>query len=100
VASEPFLIPLITYTPKDAEARKMITKAKYTYMTTLNEIKKVLNDGGKIALSLPVMKARESKVRLNIDEICYETGLKLVAGPFPESREDQRVSREIVILEK
>lgn len=100
IASEPFLIPLITYTPKDKEATKMITKAKYTYITTLNELKKTLKDGGRIALSLPVMKARESKIHLNIDEICQETGLKLIAGPFPEAREDQRVSRELIILEK
>jgi tRNA G10 N-methylase Trm11 len=100
IASEPFLVPLITYTPKDKEATKMITKAKYTYITTLNELKKLLKDGGRIALSLPVMKARESKVHLRIDEICIETGLKLIAGPFPEAREDQRVSREIIILEK
>jgi len=100
IASEPFLIPLITYTPKDKEARKMITKAKETYIKTLLELKKVLKDSRRIALSLPVMKARESKVYLNIEEICERTGLKLVAGPFAEAREGQKVEREIVVLEK
>ena len=100
IASEPFLIPLITYTPKDNEARKMITKAKYTYINTLKELKKILKDEGKIALSLPVMRARESKVHLDIDEICSETGLKLISGPFSESREGQRIEREIIVLEK
>ena len=99
IASEPFLIPLITYTPKDTEARKMISKAKQIYITTLNELKKILKNEGRVALSLPVMKARESMVHLNIEEICIETGLRLVAGPFPESREGQRVERELVILE-
>jgi len=100
VASEPFLIPLITYTPKDKEARKMISRAKEIYITTLKELEKILKEKARVALSLPVMKARESKVRLNIEEICYETGLKLVAGPFSESRPGQRVEREIVLLEK
>lgn len=99
IASEPFLIPLITYTPKDKEARKMITKAKEIYIRTLFELKKALKKNGRIALSLPVMKARESKVFLNIEEICQSTGLKLVAGPFHEAREGQRVEREIVVLE-
>ena len=100
IASEPFLIPLITYTPKKKEARKMMNKAKYIYIMTLNELKKVLKDGGRIALSLPVMKSREGKERLNIEEVCAETKLKLIAGPFSEARKDQRVERELVILEK
>lgn len=100
IASEPFLIPLITYTPKKKEARKMLNRAKYVYITTLNELKKILKDGGRIALSLPVMKSREGKERLNIEEVCTETGLKLIAGPFSEARKDQRVERELVILEK
>jgi tRNA G10 N-methylase Trm11 len=100
IASEPFLIPLITYTPKDTEARKMIAKAKETYIKTLNELRTILKDGGRIALSLPVMKARESMVHVNIDEVCMETGLKLIAGPLSEAREGQRVERELIILEK
>jgi tRNA G10 N-methylase Trm11 len=99
IASEPFLIPLITYTPKDKEARKMITKAKETYIKTLFELKKALKSKSRISLSLPVMKAREGKVYLNIEEICQRAGLKMVAGPFAEAREGQRVEREIVVLE-
>ena len=100
IASEPFLIPLITYTPKKKEARKMLNKAKYVYIITLNELKKVLKDGGRIALSLPVMKTREGNESLNIEDICKETNLKLIAGPLSESRKDQRVARELIILEK
>jgi hypothetical protein len=46
------------------------------------------------------MKSREGKERVNIEEICSATGLTLVAGPFSESREGQRVEREFVVLEK
>lgn len=98
IASEPFLIPLITYMPRERAAQNMINKAENTYIKTLNELKKIVR--GKIALSLPVMKSRTAKVKLNLQRICRETGLRLCAGPFSEARENQRVEREIIVLEQ
>jgi len=100
IVTEPFLIPLITYTPKEKPARKMLAMARNTYTSTLIELKKILKDDGRIAISLPVMKTRTNKERVNIEMICEEIGLKIIAGPFSESREGQRVEREIVVLGK
>ena len=82
-------------------AGEYVTKFERAIIPVLRNLKNIKKPGAKIAITLPFV--RESYV--NIENICRLTGLRIskiaddINFPIKEYREDQFVSREIIVLE-
>jgi tRNA G10 N-methylase Trm11 len=104
-ATEPSLGELLRRVPTREKAEEMIFEFENLMIDVLNNIKKSLKKGGKIAFTAPLIKSQKGKVSCNIEEICDNTGLfvyKLknsgIEFPIREFREDQIVGRDIFVL--
>jgi tRNA G10 N-methylase Trm11 len=105
VATEPSLGELLRKVPTREKAEEMIFEFENLMIDVLNNIKKSLKKGGKIAFTAPLIKSQKGKVSCNIDEICDNTGLMVyelknsgIQFPIREFREDQIVGRDIFVL--
>jgi tRNA G10 N-methylase Trm11 len=99
VASESSLGELLKHKPSRDEAQDIIDNFEIKIIPVLRNLKRYKAKEGKIAITFPFV--RESGV--DVQRICDETGLKLynlqgIKFPIREFREDQRVSREFVVL--
>lgn len=107
-ATEPSLGELLTKEPDEENARKIIFRFENLMINVLNNLKKNLREGGKIAFTSPFILSRGKRFYCNFEEICSATGLNLkknygnikVNFPISEFREKQIVGREICVLVK
>ena len=74
-------------------------------IAVLNNVKKGMPRGSKIAFSSPLIKSQSGRISCDIERICIETALMLynlkgsdVKFPIREYRPDQIVGREIFVL--
>lgn len=99
VATEPALGELIRRKLSNDESKRFICEFEDLIIPILNSIAQAKTKEAKIVLTMP--KVRE--VSVNLQDICRATGLQIyqipnIEMPIKEFREDQYVSREIVIL--
>jgi len=94
IATETPLGILLKKKPQDNEAKKIIFDFEEFIIPILARLKKVKRDNAKIAIIFPVIR----KFRVNVNKISKESGLNIVYGPIEEFREDQYISRDIVVF--
>lgn len=94
VATETPLGVLVKHKLSKGEAEEIIQNFEALIIPILTRLKVCKKTNAKIAITFP--KARE--ISVNIEKIAKRTGLKLVEGPYLESRKDQFISREILVL--
>jgi tRNA G10 N-methylase Trm11 len=100
VATEPALGELIRRKLDANEAKYFISDFEDLIVPILSRISQIKNKGAKIVLTMPSVKS----ISVNLDKICNLTGLRIyeipgIETPIKEFREDQYVSRDIVVLE-
>jgi tRNA G10 N-methylase Trm11 len=100
IATEPSLGELVKEKLPENEAKKFIERFENLIIPILQRIKQVKKPDAKIAITFPIIK----NISPNLQLICQKTGLKIsklpgINFPIKESREDQFVSREIIVFE-
>lgn len=106
IATEPSFGKLFKKMPATEEAKKMIEEFEKLMIDVLNNVKKYVKKGGKIAFTSPLIKTNAGKIGCNIERICNGTrlevyelkGLKEVSFPIREFREGQIVGREFYVV--
>jgi tRNA G10 N-methylase Trm11 len=106
IATEPALGKLLKRVPSREEAQEMAKGFESLIAKVLENVKKYLKKGGKIAFTSPLIKTNAEKVGCDIGRIASSAGLKVyeIAGlkeaafPIREFREGQIVGREIWVL--
>ena len=93
VATEPSLGELMTRYPQREKAHQIISEFENLMIDVLNNVKKGMKRGIKIAFSAPLIKSQSGRVSCNIERICEETGfsvynLKDITFPIREFRAD------------
>ncbi len=95
IATETPLGILLTKRPTDQEAKEIIRQFEIMITPILQRLKKVKKPLAKIAITFPVVKS----LRVNSRKVAKESSLRIISGPIIESRPDQFISREILVLE-
>ncbi|MFC1612491.1 TRM11 family SAM-dependent methyltransferase [Patescibacteria group bacterium] len=98
IATEPYLGPPIRGTLDLEKAKNLQKELEKNYDEYLKGLSKLLTENGTIILIVPYIITAEKKLYLNLDIKKY--GLKPVYEPILYSRPNQKIGREIYILEK
>lgn len=94
IATETPLGVLLKKKVNDFEAKKIISNFEGLIIPILRSIREVKKEKAKIAITFPVV----GKNHVDIEKVCNESGLDLLYGPILESRRDQFISRDILVL--
>ena len=116
VVAEGYLGPPLRKEATETEIHEISTELLSLYKKALAEIKKIIAENARIVLALPIFYSKGKKHFLDIEPILDRAGYKIVdlfegvsgfseeevsrRGTFIYSRPDQRVFREILVLEK
>jgi len=95
VATETPLGKVLRKKPTDNEAKMIIQNFEAYMIPILSKLKNVKKLSAKIAITFPVIR----DLHVNTPKIAQKTGLKVVMQPILESRPDQYISRDILVLE-
>jgi tRNA G10 N-methylase Trm11 len=95
IATETPLGKVMKKKPSEKEAKQIITDFEAHIIPILQRLRLVKKNNAKIAITFPVVK----NLHVNIKKITDKTGLKAKINPIHEYREDQFISRDIVVLE-
>ena len=105
IATEPHLGELLRAIPSKERAEDMAMKFEDLMIDVLNNLKKGLKKGAKVAFSSPLIKSQKGRIGCNIENIAQSTGLKIyqlkgmnVEFPISEFREEQTMGRGISVL--
>lgn len=99
IAAEPSLGALLKKRPDDVKANAIIQKFEKEIIPVLKNLKKIKKPNARIAITFPFIR----NFNVNFKNIERQTDLKIykserLSFPIKESRQDQFVSREIVVL--
>lgn len=94
VATETPLGKVLRKKPNDNEARKIIENFEAYMVPILSRIKRVKKPTAGIAITFPAIR----NFHVDAEKIAGRTGLKIYMKPILESREDQFISRDIVVF--
>jgi len=94
VATETPLGKVFRKKPSGGEAEKVISNFEGFIVPVLSRLKRCKKAKARIAITFPAIR----DFRVDAHKVADKSGLKLVGEPILESREDQFVSREIVVL--
>lgn len=116
VVAEGYLGPALKKEAGEAEIKEISTELLGLYKEALTELKKITAEDTRIVLALPIFHSLEKNYFLELEPILQKVGLKIInlldgIGDFSAevmssrhtfiySRPDQRVFREILVLEK
>lgn len=95
IATETPLGKVLRKKPTDNEAKQIIQNFEGYIIPILKKLKLVKKDSAKIAITFPVVK----NLHVDAQKIANKCQMKLYLKPILESREDQFISRDILILE-
>ncbi len=95
IATEAPLGKLLRKKPSDKEAKQLILDFEAYIIPILKHLKKIKNPSTKIAITFPVIQSFHT----NAQKIAEKTGLKIYINPIQESRENQFISRDILVLQ-
>ena len=103
VATEPFLGELMTKNPQREKAQQIILGFEHLMIEVLNNVKKGMKRGIKIAFSAPLIKSQSGRISCDAERICEETGFSVytlndITFPIREFRPNQIVGRDIFVL--
>ena len=95
IATETPLGKLLTKKPSDNQAKQLIQNFEAYMVPILTRLKKIKKPSAKIAITFPVIK----NLHVNSKKITEKSGLKIYIQPISESRDDQFISRDILVLQ-
>ena len=95
IATEAPLGELVRKKPSKREASEIIGRFEGFIVNALCQLKRVKAARARIAITFPVV----GSYRVNCEKISKKTGLKIVTGPIEEKRENQFISRDVVVFE-
>jgi len=95
IATETPLGKTLRKKPNDNEAKQIIQNFEAYIIPILKKLKKVKKPSAKIAITFPVVKVFHTDAK----KIAEKTDLKIHTNPILESREDQNISRDIIVLQ-
>ena len=94
VATETPLGKLLRKKPSDKEAIEIIRDFEKIIIPVLSHVKNIKKSQAKIAITFPVVK----HFHVDVKKIIQRTGLVLILNPVLETRSDQLISRDILVL--
>ncbi|MFA5485213.1 MAG: DNA methyltransferase [Candidatus Pacearchaeota archaeon] len=94
IATETPLGDLLKKKPNDEKAKKIIHDFEKFIIPILKHLKEIKKQNANISITFPKI----NKFRVNYSKIIKETSLKKLIEPVEESRPNQFISREIIIL--
>ncbi|MCR4284463.1 MAG: hypothetical protein NUV97_00270 [archaeon] len=94
IATETPLGVVLRKKPNDNHAKKIILDFEALMIPILLRLKKVKKPGAKISITFPVVRG----FHVNAGKVAGKVGLRILNGPILESREDQFISRDIVVF--
>jgi tRNA G10 N-methylase Trm11 len=95
IATETPLGKILTKKPSDNQAQQIIQNFEAYMVPILKRLKKVKKPSAKIAITFPVIRA----FHVNAQKIAERSGLRIYMQPILESRKDQFISRDILVLQ-
>ncbi|MCK4650167.1 hypothetical protein KAT36_02950 [Candidatus Pacearchaeota archaeon] len=95
IATETPLGKLLKKKPSDNQAKQIIQNFEAYIIPILKRLKKVKKPSAKIAMTFPVIR----NFHVNARKIAEKSELKINIEPILESRPDQFVSRDILVLQ-
>lgn len=106
IATEPHLGRLMKSIPTKEQAEQISMEFEDLMIDVLNNLKKSLKKGAKIAFTSPLIKTQKGRIGCDIANISENAGLKIskikginIEFPIGEFREEQIVGRGISVLE-
>lgn len=115
VATEPYLGPPVRGSPSLSTVHDLVNDLRQFYTQSLKELKKILKDDGKIVMTFPVYRIKNQKIFMPVEDIldnefkiisseslahCFKILRYKKRNTLLYYRENQKVGREIVTLEK
>lgn len=94
IATETPLGKILRGKPDDNEAKQIIQNFEAYIIPILKKLKSVKKPSAKIAMTSPVIRT----FHVDIQKIAKKTELKIYINPILESRPDQYISRDILVL--
>jgi tRNA G10 N-methylase Trm11 len=94
IATETPLGKLLTKKPSDNQAQQIIQNFEAYMVPILKRLKKVKKSSAKIAITFPVIR----NFHVNAQKMAKRSGLRIHINPILESRKDQFISRDILVL--
>jgi tRNA G10 N-methylase Trm11 len=95
ITTETPLGKLLTKKPSDNQAKQLIQNFEALIIPILSRLKKSKKPSAKIAITFPVIR----NFHTDYQKIAIKSGLKIHLQPILESRKDQFVSRDILVLQ-
>jgi tRNA G10 N-methylase Trm11 len=95
IATETPLGKLLRKKPNNKEAKQMILDFEAYIIPILKKLKTIKKPKAKIAITFPIILT----LHANAHKIAKKTGLGIYMNPIQESRPDQNISRDILILQ-
>jgi len=95
IATETPLGRILRKKPNNNEAKQIIQNFEAYIIPILSKLKNVKKSKAKIAITFPVV----NNLHVDTPKIAQKTGLEVVMKPILESREDQFISRDIIVFQ-
>ena len=95
IATETPLGKILRKKPSDNQAKQIIQNFEAYMIPILKRLKKVKKPSAKIAITFPVIR----NLHTNAQKIAEKSELKIYIQPILESRPDQFISRDILVLQ-
>jgi len=95
IATETPLGKVLRKKPDNNEAEQIIQNFEAYIIPILRRLKQVKKPNAKIAITFPTIRTFHADAQ----KIANKTGLKIYINPILESREDQFISRDIVVFQ-
>ncbi|MFH0711840.1 MAG: hypothetical protein V1889_01910 [archaeon] len=95
IATEAPLGKLLRKKPTDKEAKQIILDFEAHIIPILKHLKKIKNPSTKIAITFPIIQ----NFHTDAEKIAEKTELKIYLKPIQESRPNQFISRDILVLQ-
>ena len=95
IATETPLGKLLKKKPNTNQSKQMILNFEAYIIPILRRLKIIKKPSAKIAITFPVIQT----IHVDAQKIAKKTGLKIYIAPIFESRPDQFISRDILVLQ-
>lgn len=94
IATETPLGKVLRKKPNDNDAKQIISNFEAYIIPILRKLKSTKKPDAKIAITFPVVR----KFHSDAEKIANKSGLRIYISPILESRKDQFISRDILVL--
>jgi len=95
IATEAPLGKLLTKKPSEKQAKQIIQNFESYILPILRQLKKIKKPSAKIAITFPVIRT----LHVDAQKIAERANLRIHLHPILESRKDQFISRDILVLQ-